>query len=62
MQWIYHYQKYLAYMKHMKQKSTGTHKTTIIGTQENTENGKHYAWHHMQTEIRKASRVPLSLK
>jgi len=27
----------------MKQKSTGTHKTTIIGTQENTENGKHYA-------------------
>jgi len=27
----------------MKHKSTGTHKTTIIGTQENTENGKHYA-------------------
>jgi len=27
----------------MKQKSTGTHKTTKIGTQENTENGKHYA-------------------
>jgi len=27
----------------MKQKSTGAHKTTIIGTQENTENGKHYA-------------------
>jgi len=46
----------------MKQKLTGTHKTTIIGTQENTENGKHYAQHHMQTEIRKASRVPQSLK
>ena len=27
---------------YMKEKSTGTHKTTIIGTQENTENGKHY--------------------
>jgi len=27
----------------MKQKSAGTHKTTILGTQENTENGKHYA-------------------
>jgi len=27
----------------MKQKSTGTHKTTIIGTQENIENEKHYA-------------------
>jgi len=26
----------------MKQKSIGTHKTTIIGTQENTENGKYY--------------------
>jgi len=25
----------------MKQKSTGTQKTTIIGTEENTENGKH---------------------
>jgi len=25
----------------MKQKSTGTHKTTIIGTQENTENIMH---------------------
>jgi len=46
----------------MKQKSTGIHKTTIIGTQENTENEKHYAKHHMQTEIRKASRVPQSLK
>jgi len=27
----------------MKQKSTGTRETTIIGTQENTENGTHYA-------------------
>ena len=27
----------------MKHKSTRTHKTTIIGTQENTENGKHFA-------------------
>jgi len=27
----------------MKQKLTGTHKTTITGTQENTENGKYYA-------------------
>jgi len=26
-------------LTYMKQKSTGTHKTTIIGTQENTENG-----------------------
>jgi len=31
------------YLAYMKQKSTGTHKTTIIGTQENTENGKQYA-------------------
>jgi len=33
----------------MKQKSTGTHKTTIVGTLENKENGKQYAKHHMQT-------------
>jgi len=46
----------------MKQKSTGTHKTTIIGTQENTENRKYYAQHHMQTEIRKSSRLLQSLK
>jgi len=34
----------------MKQKSTGTHKATTVGTQGNTENGKHYAKHHMQTD------------
>jgi len=37
---------------YMKQKSTGIHTTTIVGTQENTENGKHYAKHQMQTKIR----------
>jgi len=42
---------------YMKQKSTVTHKTTIVGTQENTENGKHHAKHQMQTE-----RVPQSLQ
>jgi len=46
----------------MKQKSTVVHKTTIVATQENTENGKHCAKHQMQAKIRKGSRVPQSLK
>jgi len=42
---------------YMKQKSTGTHKTTIVGTQENIENGKHHAKHPMQTEIKEYPKV-----
>jgi len=43
-----------------KQKSTGTHKTTIVGTQENTENGKHYANITSKQKLEKQEEFPNS--
>jgi len=46
----------------MKQKSTGTHKSTAVGALENTEKGTHLCKkYRCNQKLQKASRIPQSL-